>query len=362
MPFFYAILALMATSPHRALKRAIEDRSFDPAYYFFGENDFSKDEAAKQLIQAVVDPATRDFNLEVRRGGDLDPSQLATLLSTPPMMAERRMVVIRDLAAMKKDARAQVDKYLARPSSSMVVLLVAGGDAPKADKVLLQSTTGVEFPALNEHQLEQWIGRQVGAAGATISERASRLLQAAVGNDLPQMATEIDKLLSFTQGKAIDEGAVKSVVGVREGETLPDFLDCIARRDGVGAVTLLPQILTQPKMNPVYLVMIITVHVLAIAWGRARRDEGVSAGVLEREYYGLLKETGAGLTGRPWGDAIRAWTAALPRWSSEALDDAVDVLLATDYALKETRVSTEEQVMASLVLALCAPTERAVAA
>lgn len=362
MPFFYAILALMATSPHRALKRAIEDRSFDAAYYFYGENDFSKEEASKQLVEAVVEPATRDFNLEVRRGGDLDASQVATLLSTPPMMAERRMVVVRDVTSLKKDARAQVDKYLARPSSSTIVLLIAGADAAKADKVLLQSATGVEFPALNEHQLQQWIMRQVTTAGGTIGDRACQLLQAAVGNDLPQLATEIDKLLSFSQGRAIDEAAVKSVVGVREGETLPDFLDCIVRRDSVGAIGMLPQILTQPKMNAVYLVMIITVHILAIAWGRAKRDEGTSASALEREYFSLLKETGAGLTGRPWGEAIRAWTGALPRWSSESLDAAIEVLLCTDNALKETRVSTEEQVMASLVLALCAPTERAVAA
>jgi DNA polymerase-3 subunit delta len=143
---------------------------------------------------------------------------------------------------------------------------------------------------------------------------------------------------------------------------LPDFLDCIARRDSVGASKLLPEILTQPKINPVYLVMIMTVHILAIAWGRAKMDEGMSASILEREYFGLLKETGAGLTGRPWGEAIRAWVAAIPRWSPEALDAAIEALMATDSALKETRVSTEDQVMASLVLSLGTPMNRQAAA
>ena len=352
----------MGASPHRALKRAIEERSFDPVYYFHGENDFSKEEAARQLIDAVVEPATRDFNLELRRGADLDASTIATLLSTPPMMAARRMVVVRDVAALKKDARSEIDKYIARPSQSMVLLMVASGDATKADKVLQQSATMVEFPPLNEHQLHQWMARQVMLGGSTITERASHLLHAAIGNDLSQLATEIDKLISFTKGKEIDEVAVTSAVDIRVGETLPDFLDCIVKRDGLGAGRLLPQILTQPKMNAVYLVMIITVHVLAIAWGHAKSAEGMSAGSLEREYFGLLKETGSGLTGRPWGEAIRAWAAAVPLWNMESLDRAIEVLLATDSALKETKVSTEEQVMASLVLTICAPSGRSVAA
>ncbi len=352
----------MAASPHRALKRAIEERSFDPVYYFHGENDFSKEEAARQLIDAVVEPATRDFNLELRRGADLDASTMATLLSTPPLMAERRMVVVRDIAALKKDARSEVDKYLARPSRSLVLLMVASGDITKADKVLQQSATVVEFPPLNEHQLDQWITRQALLGGSTITPRASHLLHAAIGNDLSLLATEIDKLISFTKGKEIDELAVTSVVDIRAGETLPDFLDCIVMRDGLGAGRLLPQILTQPKMSAVYLVMIITVHVLAVAWGHAKNSEGMSPGSLEREYFGLLKETGSGLTGRPWGEAIRAWTAAVPLWSTESLDRAIQVLLATDSALKETKVSTEEQVMASLVLTICAPTGRSVAA
>ena len=352
----------MAPSPHRALKRAIEERSFDPVYYFHGENDYSKEEAARQLMLAVVDPATRDFNLEIRRGADLDASAVATLLSTPPMMADRRLVVIRDVAALKKDARVELDRYLARPSPDTVVLLMALGETARVDKAIQQAATLVEFPPLNENQLLQWITRQVQLGGGTITDRAAQLLHAAVGNDLPQLATEIDKLLSFSQGQPIDDRAVTSIVGVRVGETLPDFLDCIARRDGLGAHHLLPQILSQPKMNPVYLVMIMTVHILAMAWGRAKFDEGMSASVLEGQYFPLLKESGAGLTGRPGGDAIRAWVAALPHWSSQSLNHAIALLMATDSALKDTRVSTDDQIMSSLVLSLCAPLDRQAAA
>jgi len=352
----------MAGSPYRSLKRAIEQRSFEGAYYFHGENDFLKEESTKQLIEAVVEPATRDFNLEVRHGGDVDASTMATLLSTPPLMAVRRMVVLRDVAALKKDSRVELDRYLTKPASDMVVLLIAAAGATKPDKTFEQSATAIEFSQLNDNQVGQWIEQQVSIAGGTITPEATRLLHSAAGNDLPQLAMEIDKLVSFAGSGPIDEAAVASAVGVRRGETVADFLDRIAARDGVGALELLPQILNQPKMTGVYLVMILTVHVMAIAWGQAKRDEGISVSMLEREYFGLLKETGASLTGRPWGEAIRVWSGALDAWLPRELDVAIESLLATDFALKESRISSEAQVLSSLVLMMCTSHEREAAA
>jgi DNA polymerase-3 subunit delta len=352
----------MAGSPHRNLKLAIEKRSFEGVYYFHGENDFLKEESSKQLIGAVVDPATRDFNLEVRRAGEVDASTVATLLSTPPMMADRRMVVLRDVAALKKDARAELDRYLSRPASDTVLLLIASAGATKPDKLLEQAATAIEFPQLNDNQVGQWIEHQVSTAGGRITEDATRLLADAVGNDLPQLAMEIDKLVSFAGTNPIDEEAVAGAVGIRRGETVADLLDRMATRDGVGALKLLPQILEQPKVNPVFLVMILTVNMMAIAWGKAKRDEGVSVGVIAGECFNLLKETGATMTGRPWGEAIRAWTRALDHWTPRQLDAAMQALLLADVALKESKVSSEAQIVSSLILTMCGPARTEAAA
>jgi DNA polymerase-3 subunit delta len=56
---------------------------------------------------------------------------------------------------------------------------------------------------------------------------------------------------------------------------------------------------------------------------------------------------------RPWGDAVAAWVRSGDRWTPEALDRAVEALAVADAALKETRVTTDEQAIASLVLAMC---------
>ena len=77
----------------RALNAALKARSFDPVYVFHGDDDFRKDGALKAVIEAAVEPALRDFNVEVRRGTEVDAETLGSLLDTPPMLAERRLVI-----------------------------------------------------------------------------------------------------------------------------------------------------------------------------------------------------------------------------------------------------------------------------
>ena len=61
------------------------------------------------------------------------------------------------------------------------------------------------------------------------------------------------------------------------------------------------------------------------------------------------------MTGRPWGEAAKAWTNALDAWTIEELDSALDALLVADVALKESRVSSDEQVLSTLIFTMCRP-------
>src|SRR4029079_1812451 len=215
----------------KALRAAIKDLTLRPEYYFHGEDDYLKNEELRRLIDAAVDPATRDFNFETLHRADLDAETLGSILGTPPMMADRRMVVIRDVNALKKETRAALDSYLSRPAPDLVLVLHAASGV-KPDKGFLLSTSALEFEPLSGARIPKWITYYVEHdLGSTITEGAVKLLQEAVGTDLAQLKIELDKTSSFTGGAAINEAAVSAVVGVRPGETMGDFLDAVARRD-----------------------------------------------------------------------------------------------------------------------------------
>ena len=352
----------MSASSLKTLRDTIKRRSFDGAYYIIGEDEYQKDEAVRQLIDAAIDPTARDFNLDIRRSGELDAEALAVLLSTPPMMADRRVVVLRDVGSLKKDPRKVLEDYLGSPAPDLLLLMTATSGS-KADALLSSMSTALQFDPLAGNRVPEWIARHATRAlGVTITEPAIELLQAAVGNDLHQLAGELDKLASYMEGRGqeIGEDAVAAVVGVRRGETQADLLDAVADRSVSRALDLIPHVLAQPKTTAVSVVMALSTQMLAISWGRAKLDEGLPKARLSQEYFNLLKETGA-FTGRPWGSAAAVWTRAADRWSRESLDRALDALLETDVALKESRVSSDEQLLASLFLRLCAGDVKAAA-
>ncbi|MDB4912674.1 MAG: polymerase delta subunit [Gemmatimonadetes bacterium] len=341
----------MASAGEKTLQAALKKREFDPVYYFYGDDDFLKDGKVREIVDVAVDPATRDFNFDQRRGAELDAEALDSLLSTPPMLAERRIAIIRDVDKLKKDARKFLDGYLKRPATDMLLLLVSPCGI-KADKGLTDHSTSVEFAPLSGDRVARWVTYHVETVlERSIAPGAVSLLVEAAGDELAQLAVELEKLASFSDGE-ITEQAVSAVVGVRRGETAGDLLDAIGARDAARALELLPGVLQQPKVNAVTLVMSLATQMLAFAYGEAARARGVPARNLYNEYMNLLKETGA-FPGRPWGEAVNAWSKHSEQWTAEQLDSALATLLTADEQLKDTRVSSDEQMLTSLVLALC---------
>jgi DNA polymerase III subunit delta len=342
----------------RELLRAIKQEAYAPVYYFHGEDDFLKDAMVGELVRSAVDPATRDFNYDVVRGAEATPDQLESLLHTPPMMAARRVVVVRDVSALRKDGRQILDRYLASPAADSVVILVTQAGA-KPDRGLEQRATAVNFAPLSPDRVVKWVRHHAETSlGVAITDEAIKLLVPIIGSDLPQLAAELDKLANYTGGAAIDAAAVSAVVGVRHGETLGDLLDAVASRDARQAMLLLPYVMALPKVSAVPVIMALSAQMLAIAWARAaQQSRRLPAQAVERELFALLKEAGA-YPGRPWGEAIRTWLRVLPLWDDASLDRALDTLLDADRAAKESRVSSEEQLVSSLILSLCGIAKR----
>ena len=353
-------MSATADKSQKLLAEAIAAGRFPGAYLLHGADDFRKDEALKQLLAATVDPATRDFNLDVRRGGEVDAETIGSLLATPPMMATRRVVVIKDPDALKKGAREALDRWLAKPEPDILLILVAFAGA-KADKALASSTEPVLFDLLDGDKIGAWITRHAKGVGAEITPGAATLLLGAVGNDPGALAMELEKLASFTSGGAIDEAAVSEIVGIRRGETLGDLLDAVGKQETARALALVEHVLTQPKLTGVQVIMALATQMLALAWGCAKRDAGMPASQLERAYWDLLKGSGA-YTGRPWNEAVNAWGRMTTRWSVAELDRAIEALLAADLALKDTKVSSVEQIVSSAILAIGAAARRRSAA
>lgn len=342
----------MAAVSFKPLKTALETGGFDPVYVFHGADDHLKEEWVRQVTARATDPSTRDFNLDVLRGAEVEVAALSASLEALPMLAERRLVILRDPGALKKPQRTRLESYLAKPAAETILLLVVPSGA-KLDPWLAKAGSGFEFELLDGEDLLRWIAKEATTnVGVVITDGAARRLAAYAGSDLPMIAGELRKLAAYVNGATISEAAVEAITGVRPGVTLADLLDRVALRDTTGAIALVREVLSQPKQSGVTTVMALTAQMLAIGWGIAARGRGLAQGRLESEFFGLLKEGGSVYTGRPWGDAVKCWAKAVPKWTVDEVARALSHLHAADAALKDTKVSSEAQIVTSLLLAI----------
>src|SRR5438876_11875290 len=109
----------MGALSYDALLRSLKPGATpDPVYYFHGDEDVLKDEAVRALVELVVDPSARDFNLDRRSAADLDPGAFHSLVNTLPILAPRPVLVLRGLEDLKTTATARQEalRCLAQPS------------------------------------------------------------------------------------------------------------------------------------------------------------------------------------------------------------------------------------------------------
>src|SRR5206468_296688 len=200
----------------------------EPVYLLYGREDVLKDEAVRILVDAAVG-SNRDFNLDVRYAQDLTPESFHALVNTPPMLAERRAVVIRgieQLGKRKSKLRDEVVRYVASPSpTTLLVLVVAAGEEPDAE--ILGVSTAVELDALAAERVPRWLQHRAATLGLTLAEDAAELLLKAVGNDLSTLSRELEKLASLTAGgaRSVTADDVSNLVGVRRDETVFDLVE-----------------------------------------------------------------------------------------------------------------------------------------
>src|SRR5262245_55834782 len=173
--------ALTLEAAYRALKRG----EVASVYYLTGDVDVLKDELTSSIVSAAVDPAARDFNLDVRSAGDVDGEALHALVETPPMLADRRAVVLKNLEQWRANASVWqvLNRYLDRPSPSTVLVLVHGA-GEKPNPAVADKARHVEISGLSPELLRRWLTARAQKAGIELAPDAAEHLVGAVGNDL----------------------------------------------------------------------------------------------------------------------------------------------------------------------------------
>jgi DNA polymerase-3 subunit delta len=296
----------------------------------YGDDEFRKEQLALRLVDAHLEPATRDFNLDSLRGSEVEVERLASILATPPMMAEWRVVLVREAEALASSARSRelLLKVLDAPPPELALILlstVPEGSQARIYQDLKARSRSFELNAVAPDDLPEWlVSRAREVHGVELEEDAARALGAAVGSNLGVLTQELEKLATLVGDRRRVSREDVEAAGIQ----LPhqdrwQWFDRVGERRFGEALDNLGTLFSQGE-SAVFLVAGLSTHLLRLAVALHGGKNALERALTPRQSW---------LSKRLLPQA-RGWPAA-------ELETALVDLLRVDRLLKSTQLSQQ---------------------
>lgn len=318
-------------------------------FYLHGSEAFLKGEAVGWIVDAHLDAADRDFNLDVFRGDTASADALAGALATPPAFAPHRVVVVRDAQELAPSARSALESALDRLPAD--VALVVTAEVPKGSKAkfydrLKGAGVAVRAEPPAESALPGWLMERARKAhGLELDPAAAQLLASFLGRSLGVLTEELAKLADYVAPRTrIEAEDVRAAVGALPQVTRWDWIDLVLDRRFDRAIPLLRPLFDGGESGVA----------LVAALGEALLRVGL-AGSGDDALARAIKREGAW---RYLAWKIPAYRSFASGWPPAVVERAIEDCLRTDRLLKSGGLD-ETALVEELLLRLAARTEPA---
>ncbi len=328
-------------NPQDRLTAQIQGGEFAPLYLMHGTENVSKEESLKALVDAAVDPTLRAFNLDIFRGEDMDVADAVGRATAFPMMASRRVVVVKRVERLRDTDARTLLPLIDKPVGSTVLVITADklDGRKKLSVALRKNAVAVEFKPPYESELPEWIRRRAAALNKRIEPDAAHLLHLGVGPNPGELVSELEKLAIYANGRdAITRDDVIQVAGDLRSATVFELADAVGNRRAGDALAVLHHLLERGD-NPVAVVAMLIRHIGILRKARWLRNQGLP----RAELAGKLKVPPFFLSN---------YLEQADRFDDQDLWHAYDSLLDADNRLK-SRSRAPAATLTKLVCRMC---------
>lgn len=190
----------------RQIINDVKNGNFVPVYLLMGTEPYYPDLVCDEIIKYALTDSERDFNQTVFYGLDTDAGTVASECRSYPMMAERRLVVLKEAQSMK--TLEDLATYVSDPMESTVLVILMHGASADKRRALYKNVQkkGVVLvsDALRDYEMPQWITSFYKSRGLDIEPAAAALLAEYAGTDMSRIMLETEKMQ-----KNLPEGTVR---------------------------------------------------------------------------------------------------------------------------------------------------------
>jgi DNA polymerase-3 subunit delta len=262
------------------------ERELKPVYLLTGTDRPKIAVALQRLRGRIGEEATEQLHAVEASGEDA----VAACNALGLFGGEERLVVVDGVETWKAADVKELESYLASPAPTTVLALL--GDGVKRDSTLAKAVAkagDLLVYDVPKKQLPDWVAEQFARLGAPADRDACRALVEAVGDDVGDLSSEVQKLATWANGEQITRENVEELAVGRAETPIFAVTDAWGRRD-VAATLRATESLLDRSHRPRSGELIRLVASLVGHVGRVRKiarlaDEGVRS----KEIAGRLK-------------------------------------------------------------------------
>lgn len=199
------------------LKKEIKTGKFSPVYLLHGEESYLIDEAASLLEQNVLQEQEKVFDQQILYGADCNARYIMEQMMLFPMLASRRLVIVRE--AQQMDGILELEPIIVKPvPSSILVLCYKGKSLDKRTKLydaIKKNGFILAADKLKEADVVPWVLDTASELKIKLDYDAAVAMVELIGNEISLLFPELQKLAgNSTQGVAITRLEILDLVGL----------------------------------------------------------------------------------------------------------------------------------------------------
>ena len=315
----------------RDLKKRLQENKKAPVYLLFGDEAFLT-KASLRLITENTLPGEgqKDFNHHVFDLSAAKAQLIQETIETLPVFCERRLVICRLPRTLQEKDLKPLIPVIEKPVSTTVLVLLSDtlDKRKKIFQFLIKNSFVVENKQPSARELPQWLRWLAQSLNLSLSEGAVRHLIHLAGPSLMSLRSELQKIKTFIgDKKTADSDDVLQVVSRTKPENVFAFTEAIANRDVKKSFHCLIHLM-EDEQSEAGLIALLTRHVRILA---------EIADALTRK---LSPSQMSSQTGVPVF-FIKDYVRQLKSWDHQKLARVIEVLHATDKAVKSSPVSSD---------------------
>ena len=249
-----------------------------PVYLITGGDRPKIQRALRRLRDRVGEDATELLSANDTSGDDA----VAACNSLGLLGGGGRLVIVEDVDRWKAADAKSITAYLASPAPDTVLALVAA--EVKKDSALAKACAkagDVLLYDVPKRRLSEWVTKQFADRRIAVDGEAARLLIEVVGEDPEELASEVDKIATWSGGEPVGTKEIELLAAGCAEIPGYELTDAWGRRDLPAALTAC-QTLLERSGDPVTRTVPMLIGMLVAHVGRVRdcqmyAEEGLSA-------------------------------------------------------------------------------------